>query len=283
MAEQKVDKQSVKNDGFVHVVARLEVTSQENLEKFLTILSPVVDKTNKEKGCIRYNIHQDKKNPLLYMMIEKWENQQLLDSHLASAHITPLFGDEFAKICKVQVSFCREEQYKSPKQSLVGQKIPAQDVFIYGDDDEATKVSTDKLFLDKKVIICGIPGAFTKTCQNKHVPSYIEKYDDLKKIADDVYILSVNDALVLNAFNKSIGGQGKLGIISDFDASLCKKLGLTIDASSAGLGIRASRFSCYVINGVIEQLFVETDPGKMTNTDAGTLLNAIGLWDSLSK
>ena len=286
MAEQeqkKEEKVEVKDDGSnVYVAVRMEVTSQDNLDKFLTILRPAVAKTNKEKGCLQYNIHQDKKNPLLFQMVEKWENQTLLDAHLKSAHITPLFTKAFAKIVKLEPSFCKKPYYESPKESPIGSKVPSQDVFIFTKDDGPKKVSTSEIFADKKVVVFGIPGCYTPTCQSKHAPTYVEKFDEFKKIGiDAVYCLSVNDPFVCNAFNKTIGGEGKLQVISDFDASFCTALKATISIEQIGLGVRADRFSFYAVNGVIEQFFKEPDAGKVTNSDAGTIINAINLCNSL--
>merc|ERR1712154_134158 len=225
---------------------------------------------------IQYNIHQDKKNECLFQMIEEWESQTDLDAHLKAAHLKPLFGDKFKKIAKVTASFCRSPQFELSRLSLIGKKVPNSDIFIYADGP--SKTSTDKLFNGKNVIVFAIPGAFTPTCQHKHAPTYVQLYDELKKNGiDSVYCLAVNDPFTLNAFNKSIGGEGKIDIISDFDASFVKKLGKTIDASAVGLGIRASRFSFYAQNGVIQQYFEEPDPGKMTNTDAQTILDAINI------
>eukprot|EP01083_Nonionella_stella_P244245 850305_1 len=203
-------------------------------------------------------------------MLEEWECQADLDNHLKAAHVKPLFSDKFKAIASVTASFCRKSEYNVENLSLIGTKIPDTDVFLF--DDGPKKTNTNTLFNDKKVIVFAIPGAFTPTCQNKHAPTYIKLYDDLKKIGiDKIYCLAVNDPFTLNAFNKSIGGVDKVDIISDFDASLVKKLGKTIDASGIGLGIRATRFSLYAVNGVVLQFFQEPIPGEMTNTDAKTI------------
>lgn len=148
-----------------------------------------------------------------------------------------------------------------------------------------SKVSTDDLFSGKKVIVFAVPGAFTPTCQEKQAPTFVEKYDEIKKLGvDTVYCLAVNDAFVVKAFIKKIGGEDKISVLSDFDASLCKALGdKTIDASSKGLGTRAKRFSFYAVNGVIQQYFEEPNPGKMTVTGAETLINAINVHTQFSK
>mmetsp|Transcript_39993 Transcript_39993/g.35319 ORF Transcript_39993/g.35319 Transcript_39993/m.35319 type:complete len:286 (-) Transcript_39993:126-983(-) len=285
MAEQKTEQKEAPKEK-VNVVARLEITSKENVDAFLLIIEPVIAKTNKEQGCIEYNIHQDKKNELNYLLVEQWECQSDLDAHLKAPHITPLFTEAFAKICKViGPYFCKPEPFKNPKESLIGKTIPTSDVYIQGDDGP-TKVSTDKLFNDKKVIVFAVPGPFTSTCQNKQAPTYIEKYDELKKIADDVYMLAATDGHILNAFNKEIKGDGKLGTIADFDASFCKALGgdvTSVDLSPYGMGLRASRFSFYAVNGIIQNFHVEPDLSKMTITDAQTLLKGINAFAALTK
>eukprot|EP00483_Globobulimina_turgida_P001025 UN01027 len=216
MAEQK--SESKDDGGRVHVVATFECVSNDKIEAFKTILRPVVAITNNEKGCIQYNIHQDKKNECLFQMIEEWECQSDLDNHLKGAHVAPLFGEKFKEIAKATVSFCKSREYDVASLSLIGTKLPSTDIFIF--DDGPKKLNTDQLFNDKKVIVFAIPGAFTPTCQQKHAPSYVKLYDEFKKIGiDAVYCLAVNDPFTLNAFNKSIGGDGKIEIISDYAAS----------------------------------------------------------------
>lgn len=155
--------------------------------------------------------------------------------------------------------------------------IPKMDVFTY--NEGPSKVSTTDIFAGKKVVVFAVPGSFTPTCQEKQAPTFVGKLDEFQKLGvDKVYCLAVNDVFVLRAFVKKIGGEDKMDVISDFDGSFCKALGdKAFDASAFSLGIRAKRFSMYVVNGVVEQYFEEADPGQMTVTGADSLIEAINI------
>jgi glutaredoxin/glutathione-dependent peroxiredoxin len=124
----------------------------------------------------------------------------------------------------------------------------------------------------KKIAIFGLPGAFTPTCSAKHVPSYLSNLDKLKaKGVDEVWCLSVNDAFVMHAWAKDQKAQGRIRFMADGSADYTKKLGLDLDLTPRGMGMRCQRFSMLVDDGVVKQLNVEA-PGKFEVSDAETMI-----------
>lgn len=135
--------------------------------------------------------------------------------------------------------------------------------------------SVGELTQGKKIVIFGLPGAFTPTCSARHVPGYVEKYDALRAAGvDEVWCLAVNDAFVMGAWGRDQKVGGKVRMMADGAAEFTKKLGLEIDLSARGLGVRSQRFSMLVENGVVKSLNVEA-PGKFEVSDADTMLKQI--------
>ena len=127
----------------------------------------------------------------------------------------------------------------------------------------------------KKIAIFGLPGAYTPTCSAKHVPSYLENYDKLKaKRVDEIWCISVNDAFVMGAWGRDQKATGKIRMMADGSAEFAKKLGLELDLTARGMGVRMNRISMLVDNGVVKQLNVE-GPGKFEVSDAGTMLKQL--------
>ncbi len=124
----------------------------------------------------------------------------------------------------------------------------------------------------KKIVIFGLPGAYTPTCSAKHVPSYIRHYDALKsKGIDEIWCLAVNDAFVMGAWGREQGATGKVRMMADGSADYTKKLGLELDLTARGMGVRCQRFSMLVDDGVVTKLNVEA-PGKYEVSGAETML-----------
>jgi len=127
----------------------------------------------------------------------------------------------------------------------------------------------------KKIAIFGLPGAYTPTCSAKHVPSYLANYDKLKaKGVDEVWCISVNDAFVMGAWGRDQKATGKIRMMADGSAEFTKKLGLELDLTARGMGVRMNRISMLVDNGVVKQLNVE-GPGKFEVSDAETMLKQV--------
>jgi peroxiredoxin len=124
----------------------------------------------------------------------------------------------------------------------------------------------------KKIAIFGLPGAYTPTCSAKHVPSYLANYDKLKaKGVDEIWCISVNDAFVMGAWGRDQKATGKIRMMADGSAEFAKKLGLELDLTARGMGVRMNRVSMLVNDGVVKQLNVE-GPGKFEVSDAETML-----------
>ena len=127
----------------------------------------------------------------------------------------------------------------------------------------------------KKIVIFGLPGAFTPTCSAKHVPGYVANYDALKaKGVDEIWCVSVNDAFVMGAWGKDQQVNGKVRMMADGSGEFTKKLGLELDLIARGLGIRSDRYVMIVENGVVKHLAVE-GPGKFEVSNAESALAAL--------
>jgi glutaredoxin/glutathione-dependent peroxiredoxin len=139
----------------------------------------------------------------------------------------------------------------------VGDKMPAGTLTL-ATKDGPQKVSADEFFGGKKVALFSVPGAFTPTCDAKHLPGFVEKADDLKsKGIDTIACMSVNDAFVMKAWGKAQNVEGKVQMIADGNAEYTKALGLEMDASGFGMGTRGQRFSLLIDNGIVKQVNVE--------------------------
>ena len=128
----------------------------------------------------------------------------------------------------------------------------------------------------KKVAIFGLPGAFTPTCSAKHVPSYLQNYDALKaKGVDEIWCISVNDPFVMGAWGRDQKTGSKIRMMADGSADDTRKLGLELDLTARGMGVRTRRFSMLVDNGVVKTLNIE-EPGKFEVSDGATMLKQAG-------
>lgn len=133
----------------------------------------------------------------------------------------------------------------------------------------------EDLVKGKKIAIFGLPGAYTPTCSAKHVPGYLANYDALKaKGIDEIWCIAVNDAFVMGAWGRDQKAGGKVRMMADGSADYVNKLGLTLDLTARGMGVRADRFSMFVNNGVVKSINREA-PGKFEVSNAETLLKQI--------
>ena len=138
-----------------------------------------------------------------------------------------------------------------------GDRIPAGTLKQMTKEGPAN-VTTDQLFKGRKVVLFSVPGAFTPTCHAKHLPGYVELYDKLKaKGVDTVACLAVNDVFVMDAWGKASGVGEKILMLADGNADFTKALGLELDATGFGMGIRGKRFALVANDGVVTHLNVE--------------------------
>ena len=157
----------------------------------------------------------------------------------------------------------------------VGDKVPAGSFGIMGSAGPGA-MSTDELFGGKKVVLFGVPGAFTPTCSNTHLPGFVQNAEALKaKNIDTVACLSVNDIFVMDAWGKSSGVGGNVVMLADGNAEYTKALGLELDASGFGMGTRSQRFAMVIEDGVVRKLMVEPSAGECTISGGSSVLESL--------
>ena len=156
-----------------------------------------------------------------------------------------------------------------------GDKMPDAQLMHMSDAGPAP-ITTAELFDGKTVAMFALPGAFTPTCSNQHLPGFIQKSEELRAAGVDTIIcLSVNDAFVMGAWGDQQGAGGKVMMVGDGNAELTEKLGLTMDGSGFGMGTRSLRYSMIVRDGVVETLNVEGNPGQALDSGAENLLSQL--------
>ena len=155
-----------------------------------------------------------------------------------------------------------------------GDKIPAADVFVMSEEGRPEKTSSEDLFAGKKVVLFAVPGAFTPTCSNAHLPGFVVNADKIKaKGVDSIICVSVNDAFVMQSWGKDRNAED-IVMVGDGNAQFTKAMGLETDGSSFGLGTRSQRYALIADDGVITKLSIE-DPGKLEVSSAEAILEAL--------
>lgn len=161
----------------------------------------------------------------------------------------------------------------------VGDRLPSGNlqefIEVEGDGCSVGPNSFDihKAASGKTIALFALPGAFTPTCSAKHVPGYVEKFDELKSAGvDEIWCVSVNDAFVMGAWGRDQKTAGKVRMMADGSGEFARATGLTLDLTARGMGLRSNRYSMLVVDGVVKTLNVEA-PGKFEVSDAGTILS----------
>ena len=155
----------------------------------------------------------------------------------------------------------------------VGDRLPDVPLTIATADGPQATTSSD-YFAGKKVALFAVPGAYTPTCSARHLPSFVDKAEDLKaKGVDEIACTSVNDAFVMGAWNQAQGSQD-ITMLADGNGEFAKAVGLTMDGSKFGMGTRSQRYSMVVNDGVVEQLNVE-GPGEYKASSAEHMLEQL--------
>lgn len=156
----------------------------------------------------------------------------------------------------------------------VGAKIPAVKVKVVRADG-TKEANTAELFAGKKAVLFAVPGAFTPLCSAQHLPGFVTKADEMrKKGVDEIFCLSVNDGWVMDAWGKDRAALGKVTLIADGSGEFTKAVGLELDATGAGLGIRSQRYAAIVEDGVVKHLAVEK-PMKFEVSSAEAILQQL--------
>src|SRR5215813_9043144 len=154
----------------------------------------------------------------------------------------------------------------------VGDKLPSGTFGIMKAEGPGA-MSTDELFNGKTVVLFSVPGAFTPTCSKTHLPGFVQNAAALKgKGIDTLACMAVNDVFVLDAWGKGAGADGKVLMLADGNATYIKALGLELDASGFGMGIRGQRFALVAKDGVVEKLMVESNAGQCTVSGSESVL-----------
>jgi peroxiredoxin len=157
----------------------------------------------------------------------------------------------------------------------VGDRLPEAKFRVMGPDGPAWK-TTDEMFKGKKVVLFAVPGAFTPTCSNNHLPGFLKNADTIKaKGVDAIAVVSVNDVFVMEAWKKSAGAAGKIEFLADGNGEFAKALDMTMDGSGGGLGLRSKRYAMLLEDGVVKTLNVEEAPGKAEASGAENMLKSL--------
>ena len=150
----------------------------------------------------------------------------------------------------------------------VGDRLPDATFAVMGGEGPDQKTTAD-IFGGKKVVLFAVPGAFTPTCSKQHLPGFVANADKIKaKGIDAIACTAVNVVFVMDAWGKSAGADGKVVMLADGSANFAKKLGLEMDLSERGLGMRSKRYAMIVEDGVVKALEIEDAPGSAEKSGA---------------
>jgi len=157
-----------------------------------------------------------------------------------------------------------------------GEKLPSAELFYLEKDGVIKKIESNSLFKDQKVIIFGVPGAFTKVCSARHLPGYVKNFDEAKKKGiSKIICLSVNDPNVMKAWGEIHNVGDKILMIADPYCNFTKSIGAEIDRTERGLGMRSSRYTMLIENGVATKIKEESDAGTCEVSAAENFLKEI--------
>jgi len=157
----------------------------------------------------------------------------------------------------------------------VGDRLPETAFTVMGPDGPASR-TTAEVFAGKQVALFAVPGAYTPTCHKQHLPGFIDRETELKgKGVDTIACTAVNDVFVLTHWAKDCGADGKVLMLADGSADFAKKIGLDIDLTARGLGVRSKRYAMLVDDGVVKELNVEDAPPAHDKSSAATMCSMI--------
>lgn len=157
----------------------------------------------------------------------------------------------------------------------VGSRLPAATFKVMTPEGPKEK-TTDEVFGGKKVALFAVPGAYTPTCHRTHMPGFVNNHDELKQRGiDTIACTAVNDIFVLSQWAKDTGAEGKVLMLADGSAAFAKAIGLDVDLSGGGLGVRSRRYAMVVDDGVVKSLNVDEAPGKAEKSSAEALMGEL--------
>lgn len=156
-----------------------------------------------------------------------------------------------------------------------GDTLPEATFTIMGQDGKPAPISSDEIFKGKKVVLFAVPGAFTPACTASHLPGFRDEADAIKgKGVDAIACVAVNDVFVMDAWGKSVGVGDKVMMLADGSGKFADALGLSLDLTERGLGVRSKRYSMLVDDGVVKSVNVDEGPG-VTNSGADEMLKQL--------
>ena len=157
----------------------------------------------------------------------------------------------------------------------VGDRVPDATLFVPGESGPESRSSKD-LFAGRKVVLVGMPGAFTPTCHRNHLPGFIEHRDViLEKGVDEIAVLTTNDTHVMRAWAETTGAKDRIAFLSDGNGEFVRRAGLDYDNSARGMGVRSKRFAAIIDDGVVTAISVEDTPGQAVNSSAARILEQL--------
>jgi len=157
----------------------------------------------------------------------------------------------------------------------VGDRLPEAKFRVMTAEGPGWK-TTDEVFKGKKVVLFAVPGAFTPTCHKNHMPGFVTNADKIKaKGVENIYVTSVNDVFVMSEWKKASNAEGKVDVLADGAAEFAKSIGLDMDMSAGGMGVRSKRYAMLVDDGVVKTLNIEEAPGKADISGAENLLKGM--------
>jgi peroxiredoxin len=157
----------------------------------------------------------------------------------------------------------------------IGDRIPNV-TFTTPTAEGPKSITTAEIFAGKKVILVAVPGAFTPTCTKNHLPGFIAKADEIKKKGvDTIAFTAVNDVFVMDAWKAASGAGDKILFLADGSAVFAKAVGLTLDLTDGGLGLRSTRYAMIVEDGVVKVLEVEENAGVAACSAAGSIVEKL--------
>ena len=157
----------------------------------------------------------------------------------------------------------------------IGDKLPNATLRLVTPDG-AKPTTTQDYFAGRKIVLFGLPGAFTPTCHKNHLPGFLADEAKFKaKGVDAIAMTAVNDHYVLAAWSEATGAAGHIDFLADGAGDFAKAAGLDFDASAGGLGLRSRRYSALIEDGVVKQLNIEEAPGKADLSGAAHILAQI--------
>ena len=158
----------------------------------------------------------------------------------------------------------------------VGDKLPSADFFYLNEANEVKKINTLNLFNNQKAIILGMPGAFTKVCSAKHLPSFVNNFDQAKKKGiTKIVCIAVNDPNVMKAWGENQNVKNKIFMAGDSFCQFTKSIGAEVDKSEKGLGIRSNRYTMLLEDGIVKKIEEEKETATCELSAAENFLNGI--------